>query len=561
MKLTEFCSFLRMQGLSMRRRFLLCLFSMLFAVLTSFFLLLSILGILNPASHQIEQILEQQLDYSVSQMEGNMNRLAAYAVEFSEEISSLLQKEELSLDMLRNNSEALTALQEKTYHTVYNNMRLAKCSGAFYFLNTTVNDTLPDRYYNGIYLKYANLNSEMTIHNSVCMFRGNSSVARQNEINLHSTWNYETKAGTFPQAEALLTSANAEPAKSYLLTPVLKLPDAWEHVRFLCVPILDRDGQTLGVCGFEISDLLFSLSYQTTDNEQKYTVCSLLTQIPDAEQSGEHYYAGQLSGNESGYSPQQLGLLQFKESKPFSSISDEQISFIAKTRPITIGNSEHLVAVMLPRTVYQSYVHQEQRNTILLLLFFAVGFVGASLWLSKYYVSPILQAVEQIKKEQSQEIITHIPEIDDLFAFFAQKNQEREEELASYHEKAEHLQKEITIYSEKAKKLQQEMDLLREEHEKAKTDLTRIAGNVKKEIDPNSYEQFTAQLKTLTPKEQEVFNLYVDGKSTKEIMELMGISNNGLKYHNKNIYSKLGVPSRKELLRYAAILKQHNELQ
>lgn len=105
------------------------------------------------------------------------------------------------------------------------------------------------------------------------------------------------------------------------------------------------------------------------------------------------------------------------------------------------------------------------------------------------------------------------------------------------------------------------MDLLREEHEKAKTDLTRIAGNVKKEIDPNSYEQFTAQLKTLTPKEQEVFNLYVDGKSTKEIMELMGISNNGLKYHNKNIYSKLGVPSRKELLRYAAILKQHNELQ
>ena len=59
MKLTEFCSFLRMQGLSMRRRFLLCLFSMLFAVLTSFFLLLSILGILNPASHQIEQILEQ----------------------------------------------------------------------------------------------------------------------------------------------------------------------------------------------------------------------------------------------------------------------------------------------------------------------------------------------------------------------------------------------------------------------------------------------------------------------------------------------------------------------
>lgn len=36
----------------------------------------------------------------------------------------------------------------------------------------------------------------------------------------------------------------------------------------------------------------------------------------------------------------------------------------------------------------------------------------------------------------------------------------------------------------------------------------------------------------------------------------MCISSNGLKYHNKNIYMKLGVPSRKELLRYAAIMKQ-----
>lgn len=39
-------------------------------------------------------------------------------------------------------------------------------------------------------------------------------------------------------------------------------------------------------------------------------------------------------------------------------------------------------------------------------------------------------------------------------------------------------------------------------------------------------------------------------------MVILDFTDNGLKYHNKNIYSKLGVSSRKELLRYVAIIKQ-----
>ena len=48
------------------------------------------------------------------------------------------------------------------------------------------------------------------------------------------------------------------------------------------------------------------------------------------------------------------------------------------------------------------------------------------------------------------------------------------------------------------------------------------------------------------------------GKTAKEIVEILGIKENTLKYHNKNIYSKLGISSRKQLLRFAA-LKQHQD--
>ncbi len=68
-------------------------------------------------------------------------------------------------------------------------------------------------------------------------------------------------------------------------------------------------------------------------------------------------------------------------------------------------------------------------------------------------------------------------------------------------------------------------------------------------------EHFASQIKNLTPTEKNVFNLYLEGKSTKEILENLGIKENTLKYHNKNIYSKLGVSSRKQLLEIASAVK------
>jgi len=63
-------------------------------------------------------------------------------------------------------------------------------------------------------------------------------------------------------------------------------------------------------------------------------------------------------------------------------------------------------------------------------------------------------------------------------------------------------------------------------------------------------------LHTLTPTERTVYGLYLDGKGTREVMKELGITENTLKYHNKNIYSKLGVSSRKQLIEYARAIQQ-----
>lgn len=73
----------------------------------------------------------------------------------------------------------------------------------------------------------------------------------------------------------------------------------------------------------------------------------------------------------------------------------------------------------------------------------------------------------------------------------------------------------------------------------------------------DGYQYFLDNLINLTVTENKIFNLFVDGKTTKEVMEILNIKENTLKFHNRNIYNKLGVTSRRQLLQYAELKKQY----
>ena len=66
------------------------------------------------------------------------------------------------------------------------------------------------------------------------------------------------------------------------------------------------------------------------------------------------------------------------------------------------------------------------------------------------------------------------------------------------------------------------------------------------DIDKDEYKRFLECLATLTRKEKEILELYMKGYSSKDILDTLSITDNTLKYHNRNIYSKLGVKSRKQ---------------
>lgn len=66
---------------------------------------------------------------------------------------------------------------------------------------------------------------------------------------------------------------------------------------------------------------------------------------------------------------------------------------------------------------------------------------------------------------------------------------------------------------------------------------------------------FLEGLPKLTATEKCIFNFYLDGKTTKEILVHLNITENTLKFHNKNIYTKLCVASRRQLVEIASKLR------
>ncbi len=69
--------------------------------------------------------------------------------------------------------------------------------------------------------------------------------------------------------------------------------------------------------------------------------------------------------------------------------------------------------------------------------------------------------------------------------------------------------------------------------------------------DEEAIEIFKNGVEILTKTEKKIYQMYLDGLGTKDVLAALNIKENTLKYHNKNIYGKLGVSSRKQLLHIA----------
>ena len=313
----------------------------------------------------------------------------------------------------------------------------------------------------------------------------------------------------------------------------------------MAVPIVGSDGTFYGVCGYEVSADYFT-TYHAQPAAEKRLSCMLLsckddTYIPTGLAcSGQDNYVEPLSGNI------QVSGMPGKLSK----ISGGSQSFIGTVKEITLtpNNEPFTLAVMIPQSDYSSAVINSIVQFVLLITLLLFFSVSCCLFFSKRYLSPILKGLEHIKHDTWSEEPSPIPEINDLFAYLAKKD----EDLSA-------VQSELAAAAVIYQEAQQKYDAAQSELEEAQSQLHRLTRSRRNDVDPDNYSAFLIGIKTLTPTEKQILDYYLAGKSVKEIAELTGVKETTIRFHNRNIYSKLNVTSLKQLLLYAAMMQQNNE--
>lgn len=578
---------------SMRGRFIIYLLSLVLLAGSAMLILLNVIGIVQPPSHDIDRFLEYELNTRTNDIKRQMNALAAHNIDLSQQLQNDIDRVMLeqgiynNYDALNNNPEALTAIQQATYQTLAAKMQQAPASGALYLINASVNTNLLEPTYNGLFLKFTNIYSENTLFNETCMFRGNPQVARNNNISLYSTWQLELNVHAYPQADKLLHAKENNISQQYILTDVAHLKESWEQSRLFLMPINSNNGRIIGICGFEISSVYF----QQRTKQANYKGYPLITAILDKKADNE--YQGQLS-NPASFVNSTIKTSSDGEHELFTA---GQERFIGFTAPLTVGASEHRVAVMLPADSYYHLQGQAKMRLLIMLGIILLLSLLSAGYFSKRYVDPLVADLQQLQQNPDAPPQANVLELNQFFEFLQnhseqqaeklrqlqsennqvqkqyglaalrlQEAQEKQKQTANQYihleEQLAALQNEIQQVRLQMEQTQQEKLQAQQEREQAQQQFNFAQAALEKAIekklesvDPDSYKMFVDNLATLTPKEEDIFNLYVQGCSTKDIISRLGITENTLKYHNKNIYGKLGVKTRKELLQYIELMR------
>ena len=121
----------------------------------------------------------------------------------------------------------------------------------------------------------------------------------------------------------------------------------------------------------------------------------------------------------------------------------------------------------------------------------------------------MIKSLEKIRMQEHGETKSDIIAIDDLFVYLAEQDRLRD------------------IETENLKRQNEELAIITEnqtsEIDKRQTEIDRLAYSRKNEIDPDNYEAFKIGLKELTKTEKTIFNLYLQGKTAKEIADILNI--------------------------------------
>jgi DNA-binding CsgD family transcriptional regulator len=509
----------------MNIRLFLLLIVMLVTIILGVIAILLITGTFTAGLDEKETLFQNELLHTSEKISMQYGELSVQVIEFSGELSRNIEEksQELSIPVseLAKHPDKLEKIISDQFDITYFFLEKSKSSGIFFVLDATVNPTLYNSQNSkaGLYLKNMEPNIINSSHPNIIVLRGFPSLGRKNSLSLHTQWKMEFDVSNASYYHLPMEAARSNPqlplSRLYYWTPVLSLPGTSEESMICSAPLIDSQGNVFGVCGLDISKMLFKLAYKPPISDYNSLIYILASYNGSIINLREAMIAGAYSSRIMSKRESPLSISQTKGT--FHSYHQgEDNSFWGLHTPIhmypegsSFADQQWIAVVMIPEEDIVLSMTRFNMLLISLLLILVIVGIAASLIISKRFLKPISKGLELIKSEDlSKAPRTNIPEIDDLIEFLAHRNQK--------------------LYE----------------------------GAKQKNLSFTLLDEFARNTESLSPSERSVYELYAQGYTAKEIAETLCLSINTIKTHSKHIYAKLNITSRAELLLYVNLLEE-----
>lgn len=532
----------RTKGFSMELRFLFTLLVVIFTLVTAFTAVFAAFGAFDVNKSRTEAILTHELNSLTDRIKKEYSTIASHSISLSEmlimELERQLDKADVSPAELKQHPEVLNDLLESVYPTMAAELKAIKSSGAFVILDATINPALEnaENSRSGIFLKNISAqNNTFSSHYDLRYLCGPLEVGRSHALTFLPQWSLEFDVTDMDMYRIPMENAAENSGKTlsqlYYWTDKENTGGA-NSGQYCSVPLIASDGTVIGVCGYEISAMQFKLAYAPVIAEQNYVFCMLAS----SDESNIYFENSMFAGNYAvaeeqpdcaAAKPAGSGLLEYVCGDGV--YVGNHCTMQLYPNSSCFAEREFTVALLTPKAQILRMRHESNAKFVLVVTVLLIIGIVLSVVLCRLNIKPIKKALNRVQQSNpAPSEKTYIREIDDLFEFLAQKDSE-----------------------DKAARAQIE-------REKAEAE-AKAAAHGLKSVNPERYEFFLENLSQLTPKERDVFDLYLKGYKSKDIAEELGIAFNTVKFHNKNIYDKLGISSRSELLWYAKIMNENHQ--
>lgn len=438
-------------------------------------------------------------------------------------VEKTLDKNNAVFSDVSDNAALIKKLEYNSIPLLMQRLRASRSTGAFIVLDATLNSSLSKAATSrcGVYLKINTPVNFSTVQPPIAWLRGMPQVARQYRFTIHNNWDMEFDISRITHWNELLQEAKRSPKTSYFFTKAHYLRGTWEKVLLVCVPLCGQDGVMYGICGLEISNLLFKLTHAHLSPPLNGLTGVLALRQQDSEggvtlDTGAGFQDGPALAMSNGFT-----VYKVTAEKDYNRYRAGNLVFVGREKSLRLAplplfgeDTAWVVALLLPQQQERSMLMRRYILIASFLMIFLVIALLLAIFFSMCYAAPILQGIRNARGEKKSGGTTQIRELDDLITFMKAREQKLSWQL-----------------EENASKMQ-EAD----------------------QVELSAYRRFVNQIETLTKTERIVFDLYITGLNSHEIANKLNLSINTIRTHNRNIYAKLNVTSYKEMMVYIQMM-------